>query len=363
MRELAAAINKARTPLLMVGAQVQWDGARAELIAFAEKFHLPVITTGRRLDCFPNDHPLYVGNIGTARNHTQQLLADTDLLVAVGTRMKQRSTANFTLPAVGTPFIQIFPDEEVIGQNQRPAMGIVADTKLALAAALKQRAAKVRPERQAWVGEYRQVQVKYGTPPKRPSRKVSMESVMTDLRALLPRNTIYTMDSGNNSQWLQRYIEFNEPDTFLAPTVGSMGYGVPSAVAAKLAHPERTVVSNCGDGGFLMTGQEMASAAQAGAKIVTIVYNNNAYGTIRMHQEMAFPGRPKGTDMHGADFATLGQGYGALGLKVTRDAEFKPALEQALAADRSALIEVMTDLEQLSPSANLSEVTRGKPGR
>jgi acetolactate synthase-1/2/3 large subunit len=179
----------------------------------------------------------------------------------------------------------------------------------------------------------------------------------------LPKDTIHTVDAGNFALWVHKYQEFGTPDTFFGPTVGCMGYGVPAAIGAKLAHPQRVAIANCGDGGFLMTGQEMATAAQYGVNIITVVYNNSALGTIRMHQEAQFPNRPSGTDFVNPDFAALGTAYGALGIKVTRDHEFLPALREALKADTPALIEVVTDLEFISPTALLSEVTAGRPGR
>ena len=187
-----------------------------------------------------------------------------------------------------------------------------------------------------------------------------MERVMADLKATLPSDAITTTDAGSFGQWPQRYLEFEHPDSYISPTLGCMGSDVPYAVAAKLAHPDRLVVAHVGDGGFLMTGQEMATAKQYGANVITIVYDNDGYNSIRMHQEAQYPGRQYGTDLVNPDFAALGSAYGALGLKVTRDEEFLPAFKNAMTADRSALIEVMTDFEYVTPSATLSELS-GKP--
>ena len=167
---------------------------------------------------------------------------------------------------------------------------------------------------------------------------------------------MHTVDAGNFALWIHKYQEFSTPDTFFGPTVGCMGYGVPAAVGAKLAHPDRVAIANCGDGGFMMTGQEMATAVQYGVNIITMVYNNSALGTIRMHQETQYPNRPSGTDFVNPDFAALGNAYGALGLKVTSDADFLPALKEALQAKRPALIEVITDLEFISPTAELAQL-------
>src|SRR6266571_4913490 len=261
------------------------------------------------------------------------------------------------------PVIQIDPAEEVIGQNHRPTTGIVSDIKLALSAALEYPAPPPNPGRQGWIDEYRKVQQAWATPPERPTSQVSMEKVMMDMKTTLPKDSIHAVDAGNFALWVHQYQEFSVPDTFFGPTVGCMGYGVPSAIGAKLAHPNRVAIAHCGDGGFLMTGQEMATAAQYGINIITVVYNNSALATIRMHQEAQYPNRPSGTDFVNPDFAALGTAYRALGIRVTRDNEFLPALQEALKANRPALIEVMTELEYISPTATLSQVTAGLPGR
>jgi len=219
------------------------------------------------------------------------------------------------------------------------------------------------PGRQGWIDEYRKVQQAWATPAERPTSQVSMEKVMMDMKTTLPKDSIHTVDAGNFALWVHKYQEFSVPDTFFGPTVGCMGYGVPSAIGAKLAHPNRVAIAHCGDGGFLMTGQEMATAAQFGINIITVVYNNSALATIRMHQEAQYPNRPSGTDFINPDFAALGTAYRALGIQVTRDNDFLPALQEALKANRPALIEVMTELEYISPTATLSQVTAGQPGR
>lgn len=343
IQDLVSRISAAQNPIIMAGSGTEYAQARTELIQFSETFQIPVVTTYRRMSAFPNDHPQYLGNLSSAKNHARDAVAGSDLVVAIGTRLNQQSTVGYTLPSPDQTLIHIDPAEEVIGQNQRPDVGIVADVKLALTAALEYPAPEPKTSRQGWIDEYRKVQQEWATPPECPSGKVSMES--------------------NFALWVHKYQEFATSDTFYGPTVGCMGYGVPSAIGAKLAHPERVAIANCGDGGFMMTGQELASAVQYGVNIITVVYNNHALGTIRMHQETQYPNRPSGTDFVNPDFAALGNAYGALGIKVTRDADFQPALNEALKAGRPALIEVMTDLEYISPTAELSQVTAGLPGR
>ncbi len=277
----------------------------------------------------------------------------------LGSRLNQQTTAGFTLPRPGHPFVHIDADEGNIGQNSRPETGIVADAKQLLLAALKHPAPRPNESRAAWIAEQHAAQKEFCIPQMRPTPKVSMERVMRDLKFAMPADAITTTDAGSFGQWQQRYIEFDHPDSYISPTLGCMGPGVPSAVAAKLAHPNRTVIAHIGDGGFLMTGQEMATAKQYGAHIISIVYNNEGYNSIRMHQEAQYPGRQHGVALENPDFALMGESYGALGLKVTRDEEFLPAFKKALAANRSALIEVQTDFEYVTPTAKLAEL-RGK---
>jgi len=364
IEELVNRIGQARRPAVIAGSNTLFADAREELVAFAEKFKVPVVTSHNNHHVFPNNHPHYVGHLGVGAEHGLELLRDADLLIAVGTRLNSNSTANFSIPAPGQPLVQIYPDEETIGQNTRPELGIVADVKLALSAALQHPAPAETDGRTAWIGEYRKVQEQFSTPFERPSAKTSMERVMADLKATLPPDTIHSADIGNHTRWVRRYLEFIEGDSFLNPTTGCMGTGLPAAIAAKLARPERTVVAHMGDGGFLMNSQEMITATQYGAHVIAIVYNNGAFGTIRMHQEMAFPGRDFGTNFQNPDFAAMAESYGFRGFKVTRDAEFLPALQQALdtVKSRSALIEVQTDLENLAPHTSLANLIAGRPG-
>lgn len=361
IEEMIGRINAAKKPVLLAGSGTQYSGARPELIDFSEKFHIPVLTSYKRQDAFPNSHPNYIGNLTNANKHARTLVSkEADLVVVIGSRLNQQTTGVFSLPRPGQPFIQIDADEQNIGQNSRPDVGIVSDAKSALIVALKHQGPRPNESRAAWIAEHHAAQKRYSTPSERPTRRASMERVMADLKATLPSDAITTTDAGSFGQWPQRYLEFEHPDSYISPTLGCMGTGVPYAVAAKLAHPGRLVVAHVGDGGFLMTGQEMATAKQYGANVITIVYDNDGYNSIRMHQEAQYPGRQYGTDLVNPDFAALGSAYGALGLKVSRDEEFLPAFKKAMTADRSALIEVLTDFEYVTPSATLSELS-GKP--
>src|SRR5262245_36095605 len=357
LEEMIARVNAAKKPVLLVGSGTQYAGAWQELIDFSEKFQIPVLTSYKRQDAFPNSHPNYIGNLTSANKRTRALAADeTDLLVVLGCRLSQQATGGFSFPRPNQPFIQIDADGQNIGQNARPEVGIVSDAKLVLQAALKQAGPQVNSNRSAWIAEQHSAQKKSCIPSERPTPRVSMERVMADLRFALPAHAITTTDAGSFGQWLQRYLEFEHPNSYISPTLGCMGPGVPSGIAAKIAHPNRLVVAHTGDGGLLMTSQELATAKQFGTNIIVIVYNNQSYNSIRMHQEAQYPGRQYGTDLENPDFAALAAAYGALGLKVTRDEDFLPALKKAMAADRSALIDVHTDCEYVTPTATLSEL-------
>ena len=358
---LIGRVNSARKPVLLVGSGTQYSSAWQELIDFAEKFQVPVLTSYKRQDAFPNSHPNYAGNLLTSNRQARALAADeADLLIVLGCRLNQPTTGGFTFPKAGQAFVQIDADEASIGQNSRPEVGIVADAKQTLVAALKHSGPRPNESRASWIAELHAKQVEYATPTQRPTRRVSMESVMRDLKSALPSDAITTTDAGSFGQWHQRYLEFDHPNSYISPTLGCMGPGVPAAVGAKLAYPHRVVVSHSGDGGFLMTGQELATAKQYGAHIIAIVYNNQGYNTIRMHQEAQYPGRQYGIALENPDFAKMGEAYGALGIKVTHDDEFLPALKRAMAADRSALLEVETDYEFVTPAARLSEMAGKK---
>ena len=358
---LIGRINAAKKPVLLIGSGTQYSHAWQEVIDFAEKFQLPVLTSYKRQDAFPNNHPNYAGNMLTSNKHAQTLAyEETDLLVVLGSRLSQQTTAGFRFPHLGMPFVHIDADEESIGQNARPEVGIVADSMQFLIAALKHPAPRPNESRASWIAEHHAAQKGFCTPTERPTPKVSMERVMKDLKAAMPANAITTTDAGSFGQWQQRFVEFDQPNSYISPSLGCMGPGVPSAVAAKIAYPNRTVIAHVGDGGFLMTGQEMATAKQYNAPIITIVYNNEGYNSIRMHQEAQYPGRHIGVALENPDFALMGEAYGALGLKVTRDEEFMPAFKRALAANRSALIEVQTDYEYVTPNAKLSELAGKK---
>ena len=357
VEEMVRLVKEARHPLLLAGGGTQYSGARAELVAFAERFQVPVITSWRRLDAFPNNHPHYVGTLGRGKQPAQDVVREADLLLVFGHRLSDPSTQGYKLLPPGLPIIQVDTGAEVIGHNYAPRLGMVADARVTLQAALKEPAPPANPERGQWIAAHRKAFEAFCIPQDRPVEKVPMELAMREMKALLPEDTIITVDAGNASGWVQRFLLHNHADSFLGPTVGAMGYGLPAAVAAKLAHPKRTVIGTCGDGSMMMTLQELATAVQHGVNIVQVVFNNGSYATIRMNQEQHYPGRVVGSNMVNPDFAALAEAFGARGLKAETPEQFRPALEEALKARRPAVIDVRTDLNAISVTAMMDELT------
>jgi len=354
--EMVDRIRRAQRPVLVAGNGVQYARARAPLVAFAERFQIPAVSAFRLMDVFPNDHALYIGNSGSARTAAREAIEEADLVVVIGDRLAQYTTNLYQLPGPGQALVHVDPDPAVIGRNFPVALGIVSGVRQALEAANRLPASQAGAERAAWIAGYRSRFVEWNTPKRRPSRAVSMEHAMAELRAALPRDSIVTVDAGLNAGWVHRYLDYSAEDCLLAPNVGSMGYGFPAGLAAKLAHPARDVVSVSGDGGFMMTMMELATARQYGVKTTHLIFNNSALGTIRMNQEASFPDRVIGTGLANPDFVALGRGFGFDSVRVEREEALRPALDAALRSPNPALIEIVTDLEMITPDTTLAQV-------
>ena len=284
-------------------------------------------------------------------------MRDADVLLVIGDRLSEITTAGYTLLGVPDPaqaLIHVTADPDELGRVYTPALGVTAspDTFARALSALPPLEPGAREEgtrqgRQDYLDNLRCLPM---------PGDLDMGEVMATVRARLPADAIFTNGAGNFSVWAHRFYEFRDYPTQLAPTSGAMGYGVPAAVAAKLLHPERDVVAIAGDGDFLMTGQELATAVQYDAPIVVLVVNNGMFGTIRMHQERHYPGRVSGTDLVNPDFAALAQAFGAHGAVVERTEDFAAAFDAALAAGRPAVIELRVDPEALTPRQSLTEI-------
>jgi len=347
----------AQRPAILVGGGVLRAGAVSDLVQFAEATAIPVLTAFRRYHAFPYDHPLYLGGMGIgAPLLVRGRLAAADVLLALGTRLGEFTTGAYALPAPGTQLIHIDIDPDVVGVNNATALGIVADAGEALRALHSALADAADPHREAHIAANTRDQAAFRAAVATPidsgyrpdDSPVDAVGIIADLNRLLPPETIVTGDAGNHWSWFGRYFRFPQEGMYLGPTSGAMGYAMPAAIGAALARPNTPVLAVAGDGGFLMTGNELETAVRCALPIIALVYNNRSYATIRMHQEREFPDRVSATNLGPVNFALFAQALGAHGVRVTRNRDFASALQEALALRRPALIEVLTAVEDIN---------------
>ena len=359
LARLQALLAGAKQPLLLLGGGGWSAEARADIQAFAEAWDVPLCVSFRCQDYVDNDHSHYVGDVGIGPNpKLAERVKTTDLMIVLGARLGEMTSSGYTLFEVPVPaqrLVHIHPGADELGRVYQPDLAINAGSA-AVAAALKGLApAGDGAARQAWVHAARADYEAWQQPVVSPGA-VQMSEIVRWLVGRVPVDTMICNGAGNYATWFHRFYRYRGWRTQLAPTNGSMGYGVPAAVAAKLAHPERTVIAAAGDGCFLMNGQELATAVQYGAAVVFLVVDNGMYGTIRMHQEREYPARVSGTGLQNPDFAQLARAYGAHDETVERTEEFAPAFERAVAAGKPALIWIKLDPEAITPRASLSQI-------
>jgi acetolactate synthase-1/2/3 large subunit len=358
---LRAALIAAESPIVLAGGS-GWsaDGVSA-LQTFAGQMALPVSVTFRRQQLFDHDHPNYAGDCGIGVNPAlKQRIEAADLVLVLGSRFSEIPSQGYTLLENARPghkLIHVHPSEgdrfpfadQVIRCHPEALISALIESDSAGNSARATYLGEVRADFEAWSG---QAPVIPGT--------LQMGQVVQQLRATLADDAIITNGAGNYATWIHRYFRFRGHATQLAPTSGSMGYGLPAAVAAKLRFPDRPVICMAGDGCFQMTGQEFGTAAQYGANVIVIVVDNGMYGTIRMHQERRFPERRVATDIVNPDFAALARAYGAYGATVASTDAFAGALEEALAAGTPALLHLLLDPEAITPTKTLSELAASR---
>jgi len=348
-----ARLERARRPLVLVGGS-RWDAAACQaLVAFAERRGLPVACAFRNQDLFDNRHPGYAGDVGIGVNPALAArIRGADVLLVVGERLGEITTSGYTLLDVPVPqqaLIHVHPDAAELGRVYQPAIAIQSTPGAFLAAAnaLEARGSDAAAARDAHA-DYEAWRAPRPVP-----GGVDLWQIARWLDERLPDDAILANGAGNYATWLHRVYRYRRFRNQLAPYAGAMGYGLPAAIAAKLADPGRIVVAWSGDGCFQMTGQELATAVQYGANVVVVVIDNGMYGTIRMHQERQYPGRVSGTALRNPDFAALARSYGAHGETVARTADFAPAFERALGAGCPALLHVQLDPQALTMNASL----------
>ena len=360
MRWFAEALSQAERPVMICGGP-RWDvGVREKIQAFAKKNDIPLATAFRQQDYIDNRHPNYVGCAGIGIDGAlAEAIQNADLLISVGARLGEMTTSGYTLvesPSPRQKLVHIHPDPDELGMVFRAALPI-ASTAGNFAEALDGISPQV-PARAERVTALRSAYEATLAPLPTPGA-VQPGEVIETMTRLLPEDAVITNGAGNYSAFLHRYYQYRGFRTQLGPTCGSMGYGLPAAIAAKLAAPDRPVIAMAGDGCFMMTSQELATAAQYDLAVVTIIFNNNMYGTIRMHQEREFPERTVATALKNPDFAAFARAFGGHGETVKSTEEFAPALERALASGKPAVIEVTIDPEALTPKRTLSQIRAG----
>jgi acetolactate synthase-1/2/3 large subunit len=361
MARLHVLLSAAKQPFVILGGG-GWDAkACADIQSFAESFDLPVGVSFRRQDYFDNTHRCYAGHVGiSVAPPLSDRVRDADLLLLVGTRLGEASSRSYSLIDMPEPrqmLVHVHPGAEEIGMVYTPDLPIHAGVRAFAAAA----SALAPVDTSAWRDETRIAHEQYlaSLEPRPTPGELQLGEVIAWLRDNLSADAIVTNGAGNYCIWVNGYYQYRGYRTQLGPTSGSMGYGTPAAIAAKLVHPGRTVVAFAGDGCFLMTGQELATAAQYDLRIIWCVVNNGMYGTIRMHQERDYPGRVVGTDLRNPDFAALARAYGGHGEVVERTADFPAAFRRAAEAGTFALLDLRVDPAALTPKLSLEDIRAG----
>ncbi|MCB1970442.1 MAG: thiamine pyrophosphate-binding protein [Geminicoccaceae bacterium] len=358
---VAEAIAGSGRPLLLLGGSGWDEKACADIASFADRFDMPTAVGFRRAHLMDNTHRCYMGDVGIGANPSLlRRLNEADLLIVLGSRLSEMTTDGYTrigLPLPTQKMIHIHNGAEELGRVYQAERAILSGTR-AMAAAL---AELTPPVSRPWAPTLEQGRRDYDSHTSAVviPGDVQMGEIMAWLNQRLPADTIVTNGAGNYCTWPNRFYRYRSFGSQLGPTSGSMGYGLPAAVAAKLRCPERPVVCFAGDGCFMMHGQELATAMQYGVPFVTILVNNGMYGTIRMHQEREYPGRVQGTDLSNPDFVALARAYGGFGARVARTDEFAPAFEAAVASNLPAVIEVMIDPEAITPKLTISQIREG----
>jgi acetolactate synthase-1/2/3 large subunit len=324
-----------------------------ELVRFAEEAELPVITSWRHHDGFPNGHRLFLGSASLATAPVVwDRLAEADVILVIGNRMQENSTRRYTVPGPDARLFQIDIDPSGMAGGRTPELVVQADAGAALGALL-QLVADGAPRRDQRRGRNDADRRRFEEATRLPadtnqSGTVDYQCVVRTLMDVLPSDAIVASDAGNFYGWLSRYFRFRSPRSYVGPASGAMGYGLPAAIGAKLARPSGPVVSVSGDGGFLMTMGELETAVRCGLGVVALVLDNQRHGTIRMHQESEHPGRVIGTELSTPDLAAVAKAFGADGWSVHDNSQLEPALRKALASEKPSVLHVFMDRGQLS---------------
>jgi acetolactate synthase I/II/III large subunit len=362
MEHLGQMLAKATRPVMIIGGPGWSRDVQKAIEAFADRFDMPVAPAFRYQDYIDNRHRGHVGCAGIGIDPAlSEAIKKADVLIVVGARLGEMTTSQYSLLDIPNPkqfLVHVHPSPDELGSVYRADLPIAA-TAAAFAAQL---ANLKPPSKIAWSGLRAELRASYerSLQPIPLPGSVKLAEVVRTVSQMLPEDGIITNGAGNYAGFVHRYFDYKGYRTQLAPTSGSMGYGLPAAIAAKLAHPDRPVVNFQGDGCFMMTSQELATAVQYALPIVTIVANNGVYGTIRMHQEREYPNRVIGTTLMNPDFAAFARSFGADGYTVEETQDFGPAFDSALRSGKPSVIELKLDPEAISPRRTLSEIRGGR---
>ena len=352
--EALGLLQDAQRPLILIGGCNWTEAGQTALQGFAEASDIPVVAAFRYQDQFDNHSPVYAGEAGVGMPaHVKRLIREADVILAINTRFGEMTTDGYTLLSVPVPsqtLIHVHGSDREIGKVYQPALGIQAGPNAF--------AASLRPVSGVWTAWRAQARAEWEAGfdlPPQPS-PVDMGLVSAHLRAILPEDAILTNGAGNFTVWPNKFYKFGRKARLLAPQSGAMGYGVPAAVAAKVAFPDRTVVCFAGDGDFQMNCQELGTAMQAGAQPIILILNNGIYGTIRAHQERNYPARVSGTTLENPDFTGLAKAYGFHAERVERTEDFPAAFARARASRSGAVLDLNISPEALTPRQTLSQM-------
>ncbi len=359
MAELQKRFWAAERPIVLAGGS-RWSEAAVErLIRFSERFDVPVATTFRRQMLFPATHPNYAGDAGLGMTPAlAQSIKESDLVLLLGGRLSEASSQGYTLlpiPGDGKRLVHVHPDPSELNRVYATSLPINASPE-AFTAAVEGLQPPNAIRWSGWTRGLNERAVAHSAQPVRTPGDLQMSEVVIWLRNHLPENAIITNGAGNFAIWVHRFHHFRRYGTQLAPTSGSMGYGMPAAVAAKRLHPDRPVVCFAGDGCFLMNGQEFATAVQYDLPLIVVVVDNGMYGTIRMHQEREYPGRVSATALKNPDFAAYARAFGGHGETVRRTEEFAEAFQRCEASGKPSIIHCFVDPEAITPAKSLSTI-------
>ncbi|MFC5473274.1 thiamine pyrophosphate-binding protein [Paraherbaspirillum soli] len=358
MQQLSELLAGAERPIAILGGSGWTAQACADIRRFAENWQLPVACAFRFQDLFDNSHPLYAGDVGIGINpKLAQRIKDADVVLAIGPRLGEMTTSGYTLFDIPLPrqrLVHVHAGAEELGSVYAAQLPINSGMPEFAAAAVKL-SPGTPPAWSREAGLAHENYLAWNTPPQ-VSGPVQMGDIMQYLRDKLPVDAIVCNGAGNYATWVHRFYRFRHFKSQLAPTSGAMGYGVPAAIAAKSLYPERTVIAFAGDGCFMMSSQELATAMQYRLPVIFIVVNNGIYGTIRMHQEREYPGRVVGTSLTNPDFAAYARAFGAFGAVVEKTADFAPAFEQAQDSGLPAVIEIRLSPEVITPTLTLAAI-------